>query len=129
MVKLANLRGGGGSDKIEYFKFKEPDGNIKEELKFLMSTVAFENEPMKGIVPYGAFGAEFAYNTILAFAFCGYAINTGAEYIKLTSVKQYLFAILENSTVIPNPDDIPDTIYEVIGLIPITEEEYYNLIK
>lgn len=119
----------GVCDKIEYFKFKEPNGKIEEELKFLMSTIAFENESMKGIVPYGVFGAGFVYNTILGFAFCGYAINTGAEYGKVTSVKQYIFASLENSTVIPNPDDIPDTIYEAVGLIPITEEEYYNLIK
>lgn len=122
--------GGGGSDKIEYFKFKEPIITIDEMFKFLMSTVAFENGPMKGIIPYGKFGAGFIYNTILGFAFCGYAINTGAEYVKSTSVKQYLIAIQNSDiTYIPNPDDIPDTIYEDFGLIPITKEEYYDLIK
>lgn len=121
---------GGGSDKIEYFKFKEPIRTLDELLKNLMSTVAFENGNIKGIVPHGSFGAGFVYNTILGFAFCGYAVNTGAVYGKITSVKQYLASILNpDTTEIPNPDDIPDTIYEDFGLIPITKEEYYDLIK
>ena len=51
-----------------------------------MSTVAFENGNTKGIIPYGTFDGGFVYNTILGFAFCGYAINTGAEYGKIVSV-------------------------------------------
>ena len=130
VAKDINNSEGCGSDKIEYFKFKEPNTNINEEFKMVMSTVAFENGPMKGIVPYGAFTQGFVYNTILGFAFCGYAINANAKYIKITSVKQYLFVMLNpDISDIPNPDDIPDTIYERVGIIPIAEEEYYDLIK
>ena len=126
----ASQANGGDSDKIEYFKFKEPIRDIDELFKYLMSTVAFENEPVKGIVPYGIFGGGMVYNTILGFAFCDYAVNTGTEYIKAESVKQYLI-IMSNPDItgIPNPDDIPDTIYEDFGIIPITKEEYYDLIK
>ena len=126
----SNNSQGGGSDKIEYFKFKEPIETIDERFKFMMSTVAFENEPVKGIIPYGVFGGGMIYNTILGFAFCDYVVNTGTEYIKAESVKQYLI-IMSNPDItgIPNPDDIPDAIYEDFGIIPISKEEYYDLIK